>query len=97
MALQSMAQMFHQYVGKDALLTVMSAPARVTRVKGERKDVAAQIGIQVPVTITDVRHAFNRAEVLVQPVSGSGSAWVVVEKIKMLDREGATDAKSQLP
>lgn len=92
----SMAHLYHQYVGKEAMLTVLATPARVTKVSGQRKDIAAQVGICVPVTISDVRHAFNRSEVLVQPVGGTGSAWVSIYKIKLVERE-AEHAESQLP
>ena len=37
----------------------------------------------VNVTIVDARESFGSMQVLVEPVSGSGQAWVSAERVKM--------------
>jgi len=39
--------------------------------------------VEVQMTITDARHIFNRDEVLLVPVAGSGAGWANVNNIKI--------------
>lgn len=40
-------------------------------------------GIQVPVTITDVKEAFGRTDVLVTPIAGEGVVWVSLDRVTL--------------
>lgn len=39
--------------------------------------------VEVEMVITDARHIFNRDEVKIVPVSGSGSGWANINNIKI--------------
>lgn len=42
-----------------------------------------QGGLVIQVKISDVREMWGRLQALVSPVSGSGSVWVMVDRIKI--------------
>lgn len=53
---------------------------------GKKASYTFHIGnslVDVKMTITDARHIFNRDEVLLVPVYGSGSGWANVKNIKI--------------
>jgi hypothetical protein len=43
-------------------------------------------GLNVAITITDVRNAFGRVDVKVVPVSGNGETWVSVTRVILEDK-----------
>ena len=48
---------------------------------GKRVSVAVEQTLRVDCTILDSRTAFNRHDVLIEPVSGSGNQWVSASRI----------------
>lgn len=72
----NVAQLFHKYVGRKALLTVCHMQEVTRTVNGEEVIVQPKIGIQVPVTIVDARECYGKEHVLVRPRRGVGSTWV---------------------
>lgn len=48
-----------------------------------------QIGksfVEVDMTITDARHIFDRDEVLLVPIAGSGAGWANINNIKIEEK-----------
>ncbi len=53
---------------------------------GKKATYTFKIGksmVEVKMTITDARHVFDRDEVLLVPVSGSGSGWANINNIEI--------------
>ena len=48
---------------------------------GKQVSVAIEQTLRVDCTVLDSRTAFNRHDVLVEPISGSGSQWVSASRI----------------
>ncbi len=87
------AQVYRDFVGRKALLTVLDYPAVTRKVKGKDGDseeiiTQASLGVQIPVTITDARMAYGNTHVLISPLRGRGSTWVLVsDKLQVLDED----------
>jgi hypothetical protein len=47
---------------------------------GERRTLGLD-GLQVAVTVLDVKKSYGQARALVTPVDGSGSVWVSVDRL----------------
>ncbi len=56
-----------KFIGKKAIYTFMIGKSLVS----------------IEMTITDARHIFNRDEVLLVPVAGSGAGWANINNIKI--------------
>jgi len=76
---RTIAQLYHQFVGKKAMLLVCDAPAS-TRKRGDGKPifVPENLGIHVAVRIVDARTSYGREHVLVQPLRGAGTTWIEI-------------------
>lgn len=44
-------------------------------------------GLNISVKITDVRQRFDKIDVLVEPISGSGEQWVMAESVRLEPQE----------
>lgn len=54
----------------------------MTDIIGKRGMIDQPIGM-VAVRIKATREIFGRTDVLVEPIAGSGQAWVAVDRVKM--------------
>ncbi|KKK91288.1 hypothetical protein LCGC14_2714460 [marine sediment metagenome] len=70
-------QLYHKYAGRKALLTVCYQ-GEITRTMpdGQRATAEPKLGIQIPVTIVNIREVYGREQVLIRPFRGIGSTWV---------------------
>lgn len=71
------AQLYRRWVNKKAVVRVLERPSRGRR--------PASIGIEVAVICVDARMSYGNAHILVRPAHGSGSAWVELTKLKLVD------------
>lgn len=86
--MRSVGQLYHQYVGRKAMLTVLAYADNTDEeghVRRGREVVdgavdKGSVGIRIPVTISDVRQCFGQENVLVTPHHGEGSTWVRVNE-----------------
>lgn len=77
---KGIAQLYHKYVGRKGLLTVLSYPPK-------REERAGTLGIQIAVWVLDARIAYGNEQVLVRPPMGVGSAWVNVKgQLNLVDQ-----------
>lgn len=75
---KSVAQLYHQYVHKRAMLLVLAEPGCETR--------NARTGVWIAGTILNVKLAYGREHVLFAPLAGEGTAWVEAsEKLRLID------------
>ncbi len=69
--------LYHKYVGRKALLTVCyQGEIARTMPDGSRATSEPKLGVQIPVTIVDIREVYGREQVLIHPFRGIGSTWV---------------------
>jgi len=92
----NVAQLFHKFVGRKALLTVCHAQEITRTVNGEDTIIQPKIGIQVPVVIVDARECYGREHVLIRPFRGVGSAWVeAADRITIVNNWPDADFESK--
>ncbi len=84
------AQLFHQYVGKKAMVTVLDAPhtTRKSRTQnGKVHDVQAKLGVRIPCIIVDTKVVWSHELALIRPEYGEGSEWVkITGKVTVVER-----------
>lgn len=44
-------------------------------------------GLRVEVQINDVKQAYGATRVLVAPIAGSGSVWVMLDSVQLIDNQ----------
>jgi hypothetical protein len=54
---------------------------------GVQATIEAMPGCDVAIKVLDVRSSFGRIDVLVTPVSGSGSTWVSINRVNFQAEE----------
>lgn len=98
---QSIAQMYHQYVGRKALLIVLKRREMCDRDGNVIRE--SSIGVRIPVQVVDARIVYGTAHVLIRPYRGEGSTWVLASKVHMVDEwpeehknDGQQSAASEL-
>lgn len=92
------AALYKKYVGRKAVMTVCdrtelkATQERADKARRRGESIAAgtvirhrNVGIQIGVEIVDVRTRFGVADVLVTPAVGSGSTWVSVDRIRVVE------------
>ncbi len=79
--MKSIAQLYHQYVGRTGTATVFD---NTTATDSDGTEIKS-LGITFPVTITNVRIYYGREHVLIQPIHGEGSAWVWTKRVRLDD------------
>lgn len=91
----SVAQLYHSFVDKKALVRVFDYKARAPG----GNTLKQQLGIWIPVRISDARITYGREQILIQPLHGKGSTWIDVgERVQIVDEwPEESDATNETP
>lgn len=97
----TIAQMYHQYVGRKALLTVLKRREVEDRDGNVIRE--SSLGVRIPVQVVDARIVYGTENVLIRPYRGEGSTWVLASRVHMVDEwpeeikdDGQQSAASEL-
>lgn len=56
---------------------------KVAAMVGKEATLTTGEGLKIAVRVLDARQSYGRTEVLVEPVTGSGKAWVTSKRVRL--------------
>lgn len=82
-----------RYIGKPCLVRVLDGAPTKNLDKAAKSDGSP--GMEVGAIIRDVRIAYNREDVLLEPVAGEGSTWCSLERVRVVEGGSEGDADDE--
>ena len=67
----------------DASVGGVGGLGEIAAMIGKKATLTTPEGLKIPVRVLDVRSTYGRQEVLVEPVTGTGKAWVGVKRVNL--------------
>lgn len=56
---------------------------KIAAMVGKEATLTTGEGLKIPVRVLDARQSYGRTEVLVEPVRGTGKAWVTAKRVRL--------------